>query len=507
LNLLNKLVIGAALTTLSMTTLSAEKAQPLGEEKPLLVMENCFVEGVTTQLQCGKLTVPENWAAPTDVTIDINVIVVKAIASSAKTDPLFLLMGGPGQAASELVSGLMGIFRDVQQSRDLVFIDQRGTGLSSPLLCEDEESDIYKDVSSDFDQSDLQKCLDSFNVDLSQYNTNNAVLDFDAVRVALGYDAINLYGISYGSRAAMVYMRDKPNALRSVILDGVVPPQIAVGPSGVQAARAFDILINQCKNNVDCQQQYPTLVTDYQKIRAQLEIAPIHAMIDHPVSDKKVPLNIDSVKFIGTLHSLLYSVGRRELIPYIINEFAGGNYKPFVGLMSQNEGQNSVIYTGLNFNIVCNEDVPRASKELLEKSHNNSFSGRHSFEGISEVCSQWPKFKAPDDFSDPIKSDIPTMLLSGELDPVTPPEWAELAAKGLNNNKHYVAKNAGHGLITQTCAGSMINEFIDALDFEDVDSSCLDKQPIPGFLLNNNSNVKSNVSSAESMSVSTKEQK
>lgn len=503
MNLLNKLFVGSALATLLITTAISSHAESISQEKTSLVMESCFVEGVKTQLQCGKLTVPENWTSPTDKTIDVNVIVVKAIASSAKPDPLFLLMGGPGQAASELVSGLIGIFRDVHQSRDLVFIDQRGTGLSSPLLCDDKDGDIYKDVSSDFDSSDVQKCLDNFNVDLSQYNTNSAVLDFDAVRVALGYEEINLYGISYGSRAAMIYMRDKPKALRSVILDGVVPPQIAVGPSGVQAARAFDILIEQCKNSVDCQKQYPTLVSDYQKIRAQLEITPVQTMIDHPVSDKKVPLNIDSVKFIGTLHSQLYSIGRRELLPYIINEFANKNYKPFVGLMSQSEDSKSVIYTGLNFNIICNEDVPRASKELLAQSRNNSFSGRHSFEGISEVCSQWPKFKAPANFADPVKSDIPTMLLSGELDPVTPPAWGDIAAKGLSNNKHYVANNAGHGLITQTCAGSMINEFIGTLDFNDVDSSCLDKQPLAGFLLNNNSNVSSSVND----DLSAKEQK
>lgn len=463
-------------------------AQANDKPAEALLLESCFVKGVKNQLQCGKLSVPENWKSPSETNIDLSVIVVKSIANTPKPDPLFLLMGGPGQAASELVSGLIGIFNDVHQERDLVFIDQRGTGLSNPLICDEEQGDIYADLNSDFDVVDVKKCLSEFNVDLSQYNTNNAILDFDAVRVALGYDKINLYGISYGSRAAMVYMREKPDSLRSVILDGVVPPQVVVGPMGIEAARAFDMLIEQCNSHTDCQKQYPNLVSDYQNVRAALELSPIRTTIEHPVSDQKIALNIDSKKFINTLRNLLYSVGRRELVPFVISEFAKGNYKPFVGLMSQSEDSQGAMYVGLTFNILCNEDIPRASRELLAKDSANSFSGRHTFEVFSGICKHWPTFTPPANFGEPVNSNIPTMLLSGELDPVTPPAWADIAAKGLSNNKHYIAKNAGHGLVTQTCAGSMIGEFVDSLNFDDVDSSCLDKQPLPGFLLNNNSN-------------------
>jgi len=490
LTLLNKLSIGTFLSTLMVGNVMLSQAQAADTPIQSLALESCFVEGVKNQLQCGKLSVPENWAQPTDKKLDVNVIVVKSISNTAKPDPLFLLMGGPGQAASELVGGLINIFHDVHQERDLVFIDQRGTGLSNPLVCDEETGDLYKDISSDFDVTDIKKCLTDFNVDLSQYNTNSAILDFDAVRVALGYDKINLYGISYGSRAAMVYMREKPESLRSVILDGVVPPQVVVGPMGIEAARAFDILIEQCKLNEDCQNQYPNLVSDYHKVRDQLEVGPIRTTIDHPVSDKKVALNIDSKKFINTLRNQLYSVGRRELLPFIISEFAKGNYKPFVGLMSQNEDSKSSMYVGLTFNILCSEDIPRASDALLAKDSANTFSGRHTFEVFSDICKHWPTFTPPANFSDQVNSSIPTMLLSGELDPVTPPSWGELAAKGLSNSKHYVAKNAGHGLVTQTCAGSMIGDFVGSLDFKDVDSSCLDKQPLPNFLLNNNSNMR-----------------
>lgn len=454
-----------------------------------LKLDSCFVAGVTKQLQCGTLAVPENWQAPSDKTLDLNVIVANAVSQSPKSDPLFLLMGGPGQASSELVAGLLKIFRSVREDRDLVFIDQRGTGKSSALVCDEEDGDIYEVLSSDFNVDDVKKCIASFDVDLSQYNTNNAILDFDAVREALGYQQINLYGISYGSRAAMVYMREKPAALRSVILDGVVPPQVVVGPMGIEAERAFDIMIEQCSQSEACAKQFPNFLGDYQKIRAQLEQAPIKTMIDHPVTDKSIALNIDSKKFINQIRNMFYSVGMRELVPYVVSEFSKGNYKPFVGMMSQSEDSTGGMYVGLTFNILCNEDIPRASRDLLAKDSANRFSGAHTFEVFSSICEHWPTFDAPENFGDKVTSDIPTMLLSGELDPVTPPAWGSLAAEGLSNSKHYIAKNAGHGLITQSCAANMISEYLENLNFDDVNSACLDKQPLPGFLLNNNSNM------------------
>jgi len=481
-------LIGLASTALFATYSASATTQASTKTNQEFLLEPCFVKGVKTQLQCGKLTVPENWAKPTETTLDINVIVVKSIAATAEKDPLFLLMGGPGQAGSELVGGLIKIFRQVNESRELILIDQRGTGQSSPLQCEKEGADPYSDVFADFSNEDVQACISSYQVDLSQYNTNNAVLDFEAVRMALGYEQINLYGVSYGSRAAMTYMRDKPQALRSVILDGVVPPQIPVGPMGEQAARSFDILVEQCHNDKKCQAQYPQFRQDYLKVRAQLEQQTITTNIDHPVTDKPVMFNIDTQKFIGTLHSLMYGAGPRHLIPYIVSQMAVSNYKPLAGIIAMGQDKHDNLYSGMHFNILCNEDIPRASDALINESNNNSFSGAHSTQGLMQVCQQWPTFTPPKNFGDMVKSDIPTLLLSGELDPVTPPAWAEIAGEGLSNKKHFVAKKAGHGLVTQTCAATMVDEFLENTKFEDIDDSCLDKQPVSGFLLNNNGN-------------------
>lgn len=477
--------IAGTLLTVPMSNAASDEHNQ-GVVKAPLALESCFVKGLDTQIKCGKLTVPENWQSPTHKTIDIHVTVVNAVAATPKPDPLVLLMGGPGQAGSELVAGLVKIFREANESRDLVLIDQRGTGLSNPLMCENKDANPYLDVQADFKLSDIDQCIASYDADLAQYGTTTAIADFEAVREALGYQQINLYGISYGSRAAMVYMREKPESLRSVILDGVVPPQIPVGPMGSEAARAFDILIAQCSENEACSNRYPTLKDDYHKVRAQLEKQTIETTIDHPVTDKPITFKLDTAKFIGTLHSLMYGVGAREIIPFVISQVAIGNYKPIAGIIAAGQGKEDKIYTGMQLNILCNEDMPRAGQDLIERSRNNSFSGHHSIDDLVKVCQHWPSFDAPANFGDQVKSDLPTLLLSGELDPVTPPAWAELALEGLSNHKHYVAKKAGHGLVTQTCAAKMVAQFIDKGQFEDIDDSCLDKQPLPGFLLNNN---------------------
>ena len=474
----------------SVSTLGLLLLSTLSHAKSPLPLElsPCFIDGLAQQVQCGKLAVPENWDQPDGATLNLNVAVIPAIAATPKKDPLFLLMGGPGQAAVELAPMLAKVFGKARQSRELVLIDQRGTGQSNPLLCEDEDSDTYGDVYSDFSIQDLKACLDNYPSGLAHYNTNNAVLDFEAVRQALGYQQINLYGISYGSRAALVYMREKPAALRSVILDGVVPTQVVVGPMGSEASRAFDILVKQCSERANCQQQYPNLHRDYQNIKQQLATKTLVTQVSHPVTDLPITLRVDSKKFIELLRSQMYSNVTRTLIPYIITEFAKANYKPFIGMMSQNEDSKSNMYIGLTFNILCNEDIPRITPQLLKQELANTFSGRHSLETFTDICQSWPKFTPPSNFGDAVNSSIPTMLLSGRLDPVTPPAWGDIAAKGLSNSKHYVAKKAGHGLVTQTCAADMVNDFIENVSFDDVDASCLEQVPARGFLLNNNGN-------------------
>ena len=472
-----------SLVLLGLLSLASSAAQAQS-----LSLTPCFIDELALEVKCGSLSVPENWQQADSRKISLNFVVIPAIAANAEPDPLFVLVGGPGQAGVELAPMLSRAFHRVRQSRELVIIDQRGTGKSSPLSCDDDNGDVYADIASENVVAQVLDCANNFTVDLAQYHTNNAVLDFDAVRQALGYQQINLYGISYGSRAALVYMRERPQVLRSVILDAVVPTQAVVGPVGVQAARAFDLLLSQCAALTDCQKAYPDLAADFQKIKQMLAAEPLTTQVFHPVTAQPTLLKVDELKFISVIHSQLYNRATTEQLPFILSQFAQGNYRPFVGALSQTEQTGAGIYTGLNFNILCNEDMPRVTEQQLAQERNNSFTGDKLFRSVREVCQAWPKFSPPSNFAAPVRSAIPTLLLSGELDPITPPAWGQLAANGLSNAKHYVAKQAGHGLITQTCAATMISQFLQHSSFTDIDAACLNQQPQVKYWLNINGN-------------------
>jgi len=493
------------LRRLSLTVLLLLAATSHAATTKSLSLTSCFIDGLALEVQCGNLSVPENWQQPNAKQLTLNFAVIPAIAAIAEPDPLFILVGGPGQAGVELAPMLSQVFGQVRQKRQLVVIDQRGTGKSSPLSCDDEtidpeisdsetiepetsDTDVYSQVMSETAVADVLLCASNYDVDLAQYNTNNAVRDFDAVRQALGFQQINLYGISYGSRAALVYMREKPQVLRSVILDAVVPTQAVIGPVGVQATRAFDLLVTQCQALAACNASYPELAATYRQIKQALTAKPLETEILHPMTAQPTVLKVDVVKFISVIHGLLYNSATTEQLPFIISEFAKANYQPFIGAMSQGQNTSASIYSGLNFNILCNEDFVRVTEQQLVLERANKFAGDALFSSVAQVCQGWPKFSAPSNFSTPVLSDIPTLLLSGELDPITPPAWGELAAKGLSNAKHYVAKQASHGLITQTCAATMISQFLKQTSFDDINADCLDQMPQRKFWLNINGN-------------------
>ena len=245
--------------------------------------ENCHVDGVKAQVRCGKLRVPENYSKPSGEQISINFVVLPAIDNSDNKTPLMFLAGGPGQAAAELASGLRRVFNEVRKTRDLILVDQRGTGDSHPLQCEDAlEQDIYSLTPEDFSVQDIKDCLATFSGDLSQYNSENAIRDFDAVRAALGHEQINIYGGSYGTRAGLVYMRMFPDSLRSVVLDSVGPIEVPIGLFGQSSARSFNLLLDNCQKELSCQKAYPELGQEFKDLTSECQSFILELGTEHP---------------------------------------------------------------------------------------------------------------------------------------------------------------------------------------------------------------------------------
>ena len=454
-----------------------------------LTLDNCHVDGVRAQVKCGKLQVPENYDDANGEQISINFVVLPAIDNSDNKTPLMFLAGGPGQAAAELAAGLRRVFNEVRKTRDLILVDQRGTGESHPLQCEDAlEQDIYSITPEEFSEQDIKDCLASFSGDLSQYNSENAIRDFDEVRKALGHQQINIYGGSYGTRAGLVYMRMFPESLRSVVLDSVGPIEVPIGLFGQSSARSFNLLLENCEKEVSCQKAYPELEQEFNVLLTRLAQEPAQVSIAHPRLGTHTQFVISKAKLLGTLRMQLYSVATRSLVPLVIHQAYLGNYMPLAGLVAQSEGGQG-IYLGLLFNITCNEDFPRISNSDFNLDANNNFGGDDSHFGFKMVCPLWPKYRPSEDFYQAVKADIPTLILSGNLDPVTPPSNGDYSAQTLPNNHHIVVENAAHTVAMSTCASDIINEFLTSLKPKELDESCLADIPNESFMTNLNGGV------------------
>lgn len=457
---------------------------------PSLKLEYCHLKNIKSQVQCGSLSVPENYQQADGEKIAINIAVLPAIDNSEHKTPLMFLAGGPGQAAVELASTVRTMFREANKTHDIILVDQRGTGKSHPLQCDEQQlnGDAYQNIPESLSEKEISQCIESLNGDLSQYNSANAIRDFDQVRQALGYQKIHLYGGSYGTRAALVYMNMFPDSLATVTLDSVAPMQMKVGMFGQTDADSFNAMLANCQADKSCHENFPNLAQEYQNLRDTLAKQPVTVTINHPRLGTPTKLTLSVGKLYSSLRILLYSVSSHSLLPLVIHQAANSNYLPLSGLIAQSDGGLG-MYTGLTFNIVCSEDFPRITPEELANDSNNTFGKEQGSAIFAQVCKQWPKYPVEPSFYQTSQADIPTLVLSGELDPVTPPKFGEMAHQALKNSRHLVVKNSAHIVVGHTCAGKIINQLLDSQDVNNLDVKCLDDAKPTNFMTNLNGSL------------------
>jgi len=450
-----------------------------------LKIENCHLDGIKEQVKCGTLKVPENYLLAKEegvAKLSINFAILPAIDNSENKTPLMFLAGGPGQAAVELAAFIKTSFNEIRKTHDIILIDQRGTGMSNPLECPDVvEPDVYQTIPEDASEQDIKDCLAQLNGDLSQFTSENAVRDFDAVREALGHKQINLYGGSYGTRAGLVYMRMFPEKIRSVVLDSVGPIEVPIGLFGQSSARSFNLVLEHCQQEDSCHKAFPNLAQEFEKLTARLEKEPVTLNIPHPRLGIQTEFVVSKSKLIGNLFMQLYSSSGRSLVPLIIHQAYLENYAPLAGIIASADGGMG-IYVGVFFNITCNEDFPRITKEMFTKDATNKFGGGNSHIGFKKSCPIWPQYRPSENFYQAVTANIPTLILSGGLDPVTPPSNGDYSAATLPNSHHIIVDNASHGVATSTCAVDIMNEFLTTLDPKNVDESCLKDVPTESFM-------------------------
>ncbi len=463
-----------------------QETTPAAEDAPGIPLEDCILSApgspTRTPAQCGTFTVYEDRAAGAGRQIDLRIAVLPAISRNPAPDPLFFLTGGPGQAATESFLLLQRAFMRLNQDRDIVLIDQRGTGQSHPLRCTPPEETAADSATTDL----LAACLAQLDADPRFYTTSIAMADLDAVREALGYEQINLYGVSYGTRAAFTYMRAYPGRVRTVVLDGVAPPQLALGLGlATDAQRALDLIFTRCAADPDCQEKFPALEATFAALMADLTANPADVSLRHPITGEMFEMTLEPGMVAGAVRLLSYAPESVALLPLLLhNAQTKGELNLLAAqyLIITHELETSIT-NGMGFSVLCAEDVPFFTAEQAAIANEGTFIGNGETDNLLEICEVWPRGDTPPDFKDAVSGDWPVLLLSGEYDPVTPPAYGDLAAETLPNSLHIVAPGQGHNVVGRGCIPKLTRSFIETGTLEDLDTACAaESAPFPFFV-------------------------
>lgn len=436
--------------------------------------------------RCGTLERPLDPAAPDGETIELAVAVVAALTLEPAADPVLPIAGGPGQGTIEFYAGSFVAFEPLRRDRDIVLVDQRGTGRSARLDCPVDDEVMEGRLSYDETVRLTRECLDALPQDPRFFTTSAAVADLEAVRAALGYETLNVYGVSYGTRVAQHYARRYPTSTRSLILDGVVPPQLALGPDiPIQAQRAVDEIFARCAEQVDCSAAFADLAARFAALRLKLERTPVEVTLPHPSTGRLETLIFGENEFSAAIRLLAYQAPTIALIPFLVDSAANGRFEPLAAqFLTTRDSLGDSIATGMHNAVMCTEDAPYfAGEGITDEELAETYLGPMMMEALDAMCSVWPTGIIDDDFKTPLATDLPVLLLSGDADPITPPDYATVAAAEMSNHLPVTASYQGHGLGPRGCTPQIMADFVAAASVDAVDAGCLDKAfAMPFFL-------------------------
>ncbi len=478
------LILGSALLSSSL------EARKLGQ----LDFQACFLPvpqtSMTVSAQCASIKVPENPAQPKGRQIELALAWIPA-KGEAEPDPVFMIAGGPGQSALESYPSLHPVFNDVIKKRNIVLVDQRGTGKSNALICKDATGKSAVGENEAIASLDLNKaklfaknCADQLSkrADPRFYSTGYAIGDLDLVRSKIGADKINLYGISYGTRVAQQYAKRYPQHVRSIVLDGVAPNSLVLGAEhAINLEAALNLQFARCAADKVCRERFGNPRQKLDALRTQLEKAPIVVNYNDPMTGeaKQDKLDLGGMATVARMYA--YSPLTASMLPLLLTQASQGNAGPLLAqaeMMNQTLGD--AIMHGMQLSVICSED---ASELKADPATAKTLVGNSMISYLKAQCEVWPYAKRDADFREPLKGNIPVLLLSGEFDPVTPPRYGDAVAKYLPNSKHIIFKGQGHNVMPVGCGPKIFARFIDSANAKTLETKCLDSLTyVPPFI-------------------------
>jgi pimeloyl-ACP methyl ester carboxylesterase len=484
------------ITGLAISSSSQDKSQiaKSSSEPALITLQPCEVPGASERtkekVSCGTYEVFENRATKTGRRITLKIVVFPATGEDKLPDPVFYIPGGPGSSAIEDAPYVAQDLAKIREQRDLVFLDQRGTGGSNPLNCEFfNPSDLQSYLGHWNPPEQVRKCRAQLETkaDLRLYVTSIAMDDLDDVRAALGYRQINIVAGSYGTRAAQTYLKQHGEHVRTAVLQGVSPTDQSMPRDFPQhTQRALNGVLAECAADAACHAAFPDLGVEVKTVLEKLISGPIEVEVKVPPNSEK----ITSVKLSRDLAGeavryMLYSSGGASRIPLFLHLAATGNFTPL--------GESAIYFrqqivatgaTGMYLSVTCAEDLPWIKPG--EGNGDNTFLGDYRLRQQREDCALWPRGEIPKDYMAPIRSNVPVLITTGQWDPVTPPLYGDRLAKSLPNSRHIIVPSGGHGfggLEGLDCISKLTLDFITTSNAKGLDISCVKGIHRNNFLL------------------------
>jgi pimeloyl-ACP methyl ester carboxylesterase len=446
----------------------------------------CRLRGVEHEALCARVSRPLDPARPQGPMIDLHYAVLPALARNKKPDPVFFFAGGPGQSAIALAPQVAALLARFSNRRDIVLIDQRGTGRSAPLMCDSEAPTLP--LAELFDlarQRERQaECLERLKAlphgDLRFYTTTIAMADADAVRAALGAARINLVGASYGTRAALEYQRQFPQRVRRAVLDGVAPPDMGLaGSVSADTQAALEALFEACERDARCAEREPRLA---ERWRALLASLPRAATLQHPVTGAAEGVTLTRELVLGMVRGPLYVTALAAALPAAIGAATRGRFEPLAGVASAfvTARRGDEPAAGMHYAVVCAEDAARgvAAGDAPGRDFGGAFADMYR-----DLCARLPPADVPPAFYTMPHAQTATLVLSGGLDPATPPRHGARVAQALGPKaRHVVVAQAAHGVTALGCMRDVVYRFVDAEGDDDalgLDAGCVASVPRP----------------------------
>ena len=434
-------------------------------------------------VQCGYLRVPEDRRSGRGV-VQLAVVRLVALSENPLPDPIVYLAGGPGGNASGRLEEWFA--SPLRADRDIYLFDQRGTGFSRPSMNCDGAFGNSVEIWA-------QRCLRILyrrGVDPKHYTSRDSAADLRDLRLTLGIDEWNLIGVSYGSRLALTVLRDSPAGVRSVILDSVYPPPADFyGEQASNGARALAALFTGCAADAACAAAYPELESVMHRTMTDLNTQHSEITLMNPRSGESEVSAFGGAQFYQSTFRALYSVDDIPYIPLAIYEMSVGNTEVYAQLIAANRERANGINDGVYYSVQCSEEAPFTVQEELPESAAAVFPPafqEHVMRGLRDslkICDLWPVSPLDPLESEPVYSETPALLLSGEYDPITPPAWAVLAAETLPNGYLYTLRGIGHGVIRSSDCGERIAIHFLADPLEAPNHDCMANLSGPDFVI------------------------